>query len=285
MNPFPNFPEFDVADWTRLDLAKIPADRVTAFINHCLADKEFRCLMMHQYGSLVLGASRNLLKRTQSELLAPLGYLSRMMDDDDPTPDIDWSDLKRDQRARILREYWERVRHRKHRMQELAKLFSRGRADPHYEPITGTHILSSFAEPFSAHAQTRTEFHAQLKELSRAGLSKLLPWRQILSQQINEGTRTLADLSSVIPDRRQDIALKFQFLMELAHHQHIKLHQEQAFGEIELAPNSPEPDFHLDSHLTIKHDHGQETLDWDDLNQRQRQKVLKDLQSNKVVLI
>lgn len=69
----------------------------------------------------------NLLKRTNYELMEPLGQLTDSMDTDDDIPVApDWRQLKRDQRARALREYWERIRKRKERMQELAKLFPRG---------------------------------------------------------------------------------------------------------------------------------------------------------------
>ncbi len=66
----------------------------------------------------------------------------------------DWKQLKKDQRARALREYWERVRKRKERMRELAKLFP-GRSS---YPVTAlsvqpnendSTILSYFVEPFS----------------------------------------------------------------------------------------------------------------------------------------
>ena len=126
MNPFQLYPEFDVSDWTRLRLNDIPAHRISCFINACLSDREFRQIMMNQYGSLVLGASKNLLKRTNHELMEPLGQLTDLMDTDDDIPMApDWRQLKRNQRARTLREYWERIRKRKERMQDLAKLYPR----------------------------------------------------------------------------------------------------------------------------------------------------------------
>ena len=82
-NPFQIYPEFDVDDWTRLRLDDIPADRIVGFIDACLSDREFRKIMTHQYGSLVLGASKTLLKRTNHELMEPLGQLIDMMDTDD----------------------------------------------------------------------------------------------------------------------------------------------------------------------------------------------------------
>ncbi len=134
MNPSQLYPEFDVDDWFHLKIDAIPADRVTGFIDACLSDREFRQIMMHQYGSLVLGASRNLLTRTNKELMGPLGQLTDFMDSDAGTPMApDWRQLKKDQRARALREYWERIRRRKQRIQELAKLVPR--VSPREYPI------------------------------------------------------------------------------------------------------------------------------------------------------
>ncbi len=83
--------------------------------------------MMHQCGSLVLGASRNLLTRTDNELMEPLGQLTERMDPDSETHiGPNWRQLKKNQRERALREYWDRLRKRKERMQKLAKLFPRG---------------------------------------------------------------------------------------------------------------------------------------------------------------
>ena len=80
MNPFQLYPEFDVDDWFHLKIDEIPTERITGFIDACLSDREFLQIMMHQYGSLVLATSRNLLTRTNNELMKPLGQLVESMD-------------------------------------------------------------------------------------------------------------------------------------------------------------------------------------------------------------
>jgi chromatin segregation and condensation protein Rec8/ScpA/Scc1 (kleisin family) len=238
--------------------------------------------MMHQYGSLVLGASKNLLKRTNHELMEPLGQLTDLMDTDDDLPlGPDWRQLKRDQRARSLREYWERNRKRKERMQELAKLFPRGSPTLSVQSHDAT-VLADFVKPFSPRADIKRQFIDDLAEIKKIGLSRQLPWRQIISQEIKDGKPTLSDLSPIIPDRKKDTALKLQFLLEKAQYQDIAIHQDQAFGEIHIEPivNG------FDPNLTVKDTDGNEyALDWSELNRAQREKVITDLQNNIVVLV
>jgi len=255
------------------------------FINACLRDREFRSLMMHQYGSLVLGASRNLLTRSRIELMEPLGYLTQKMEgecDGGLDTALDWAKLKRDQRVRILREYWERVRRKRQRMQELAKLFPRGKANPNHTIIKGTEIISLFAEPFSAQGQERMEFNDKLREIRKTGLSRLLPWRQILSSEIRQGRTRLEDTAPVIIDPKKDTIFKFQQLLEFAHEQKVELSQEVMFGEIHIKPIAEG----MESDFTLKDRMGQEYLiDWSYLTENQRKKIVTDLQQRRVLLV
>lgn len=227
----------------------------------------------------------------------PLGQLSDMMDEDhDPdnkTLQTDWAKLKKDQRARILREYWEKLRKRKDLMQKLAKTYKRGRADPHHQqnPInTNPHLLTMFTKPFSAKERDVQEYNHQLKELTKAGLSRLLPWRHILTEQIRHGNTTFTQLTTkkdnrIIPNQKQDTTLKFQFLMDLAHNQEITLTQETTFGQIAISPNTNTQTENT-KNITLRDDSGDTcNLDWHDLTPNQRSKVIQDLQDAKVILI
>jgi len=282
MNPFQLYPEFDVPDWTRLKLNEIPAERINGFIDACLTDKEFQQIMMHQYGSLVLGASKNLLKRTNYELMEPLGQLTDKMDtDDDTATSPDWRQLKRNQRDRALREYWERIRKRRDRMRELAKLFPRSSPTLSLQSHNAT-VLSSFLEPFSPKADMKRHFFDDLAEINKIGLSRQLPWRQIISQEIFDGKPTLSDLSPIIPDHKKDTALKLQFLLEKAQHQEIAIQQDESFGQIRIEPIGDG----FDPNLTVRDAQGNENLlDWSQLNPAQRDKVIINLLDSKVVLV
>ena len=80
-DPLEEYPEFDVDDWSRLDFASMRPDRMMGFLDSCMKDREFRELMMHQYGSIVLGASKNLLTQAK-DILHRLGRLESDMNTD-----------------------------------------------------------------------------------------------------------------------------------------------------------------------------------------------------------
>jgi len=280
-DPFEEYPEFDVADWSRLDLNSIPPHRMTGFLEACLRQREFRELMLHQYGSIVLGASKNLLTQAK-DLITRLGRLEADMDDGEVESAPDWAELKRQQRANHLREYWEQIRKRRDRMRELRKLYSRSGAVLHEAADPG--FITGFVEPFSSKGDSRREWQGQLADLQKAGLSRLLPWRPILAHELSSGKARISEISPVIGDEKKDTIMKFQFLLQMAHDQHITLNQEKPFYEVEIVRT---PNFErLDASLTLKDGSGRTyPLDWDELTRGQRQKIIEDLKDGKVMLV
>ena len=294
------FPEFSDFDWTRLDLKDIPPKRILAFVTECLKYREFRDLMMHQYGSLVLSASKNLLRRTNQDLMHPLGQLADVMDEGNienythENKGTDWALLKKHQRARILREYWERLRKRKNLMRTFAKAYTRGRADPNHiqQSNKNPNLLTVFTEHFSAKGRDIREYNDHLNDIIKCGLSRLLPWRQILMHQIQNGNTSFAQLTNnteneIISNTRQDITFKFQFLMELAHNQDITLTQNTTFGKISIQPGRDQTQYDpANSIIKLRDDSGDTcSLDWQDLTPPQRSKVIQDLQDSKIILM
>ena len=271
------FPEFDTADFTRLKIDQIPAHRVNAYIDHCLQDKEFRDLTMNHYGSYILGASKNLLSRS-GDLLNQLGSLADFIDPAADTAQIDWAELKRQERANNLRIWWEKKKRRKELMQSLAKLYPKGKGMS--TEITDASVISELVRPFSPQGQRRRDFDKQLQDVVAAGFANLLPWRHIIIKQLQDGTNTFTGLKPVIKDKRKDAALRFQFLNELRHHQHIDIDQPEPFGEIRIKPKG---DFN--PNLTIKDQTGnQMTIDWLDASDKKRKLALKLLKENKIIL-
>jgi hypothetical protein len=194
---------------------------------------------------------------------------------------IDWAELKRKQRVRTLREYWERRRKREQRMRGLAKLYPRGK------PVSGimphnVDVLIKFVAPFSCVGYSQLDVMEKLKEFMNVGLSKILPWRQILLQQIKSGKRSLSNLSPIIHNKKKDAAMKLKFLLELAQDQYIALHQQEAFGDIQLRPKNLE----IESIITIGNKKGRKSwIDWFALSDHQRHKVVRDLTNGHIVLI
>jgi len=232
------------------------------------------------YGSLFLGASKNLLKRSHTELLDPLGKLVKFIEGDDSDDYIDWAELKRNQRGRHLVEYWEKKRRRQKWMQKLRPLYPHSeKSDTNHNDIDTT-VLSIFIEPFSQGAHTRLEFDDQVKNVLKMGSSHLLPWRAIISLDIKKGATKFNSLSNVIEDKKRDTTLKFQYMLELAHYGQIEITQSESFGDIEIKPKKDE-----NKTVTVKDRDGRKyPLTWTELTDGQRQKVIQDLKSGKVVM-
>ena len=248
--------------------------------------KKFRRLNFNIYGKLVLFASRSLLTRTQKELMEPLGVLSKTMENHDIEnikENPDWTKLKREQRARVLRDYWEKVRKRKTHMQKLAQIYPRSAAGQTKIGILRTNVISEFCKPFSAAGDGARGFSEDLKAILKAGISRQLPWQQMIVQQILEGKKTFDKLTPVISDQKKDKALKLQILVEMAHASQIDLTQERCFGDIHFNLISQTDE--LGTGIVLKDKLGRRyCLDWRDLYPNQRNKVVEDLQNNKIVL-
>jgi len=270
------FPEFDIIDFTRLRIDQIPAHRVSAYIDHCLQDKEFRDLTMNHYGSYILGASKNLLYRS-GELLTKLGALSDYIDPPRTDP-INWAELKRQERANNLRIYWEKKRKRKELMRSLAKLYPKGKGTQ--TDIKETKVISELASVFSPQGQKRRNFDRQIEDVAAAGFGSLLPWRHIIIKQVKDGTNTFTGLKPVIKDEKKDIALRFQFLTELHHHQHIDVIQKDPFGEIRITPKGE-----FNPAVTIKDESGSQIrIDWFNISDTKRNLALMYMKEKKILL-
>jgi hypothetical protein len=270
------FPEFEVDDFNRLKIDQIPAHRVSAYIDHCLTDKEFRDLTMNHYGSYILGASKNLLWRS-GELLTQLGALEDFIDPPTAQP-IDWAELKRQERANNLRIWWEKKGQRKELMRSLPKLYPKGAGTQ--TDIQETKVISELASVFSPQGQQRQDFNEQLQEITAAGFGSLLPWRHIIIKQVLDGTDTFSSLKPVIKDNKNDTALRFQFLTELCHHQHIDIDQKDPFGEIRITPKG---DFNR--YVTVKDERGnQMAIDWFNISETKRNLALVYMKEGKILL-
>ena len=270
------FPEFDINDFSRLKIDHIPAHRVSAYIDRCLADKEYRELSMNCYGSYILGASKNLLYRS-GELLTQLGTLSDFIDPPTAQP-VDWAELKRQERANNLRIWWEKKRQRKELMRSLSKLYPKGAGTQ--TDIQETKVISELASVFSPQGQQRQDFNEQLQEIFAAGSGSQLPWRHIIIKQILDGTDTFSGLNPVIKDKRKDTALRFQFLTELRHYQHIDIDQKDPFGEIRITPKG---DFNR--YVTVKDESGnQMIIDWFNISDAKRNLALMYIKEGKILL-
>jgi hypothetical protein len=247
--------------------------------------QKFRRLNFDLCGRLVLDASKKLLIRVQVELMAPLGALDRLMENDNHEPidrQPDWTLLKRKQRYRALRDHWEKIRFRKKLLKDLAGRYPRRQPSLGETEISDAGAIATFCKPFSAAGNKRRAFSAELKELMQAGIARRLPWRQILTQEILRGKATLGELAPILPEHKKDAVLKLQTLLSMANEGSISLKQKSSFGEIHLRQQSENTP---DTIVRIKDVRNRTyLLDWRDLRPGQREKVIRDLSDNRVIL-
>jgi hypothetical protein len=237
---------------------------------------------MHQYGSLVLAASKDLLRQTHHELMIPLGDLAGFIEDTAP----DWGQYKRNQRAADRRaqamaliEWNRRRKERRDMLREIGRHTSRSpTATIHAQPTT---IIEDLVAPFSDKGNRHRQFETDLKNTTKRGVSHILPWRQVIIHQITEGASNIDDLNPVTGYRRLDRALHFQFVNELAHHGQIQITQDEHLGKITLAMVTDEK-----AAIHVRDRSGMEYIFiWRELNTRQRQKIFNDLHSGIVVMV
>ena len=280
------YPEFRGENLKQLFLNKNPQLMVAEIIKRLLNNKKFRRLNFEMIGMLVLLASKSLLTRTQKELMEPLGLLFNIMENVETetfNEGRDWTVLKRKQRARILRDHWEKIRRHKAHMRNIVQHYPRARTYDIKTEIHNTEVISQFCMPFSATANNNREFASELREIMQAGIKHELPWQQILAQQIINGTSTFNELSPIISDHKRDRAIKFQTLLEMANAGQIDIVQEKNFGDIHFNPplnKTPKTD------LAIKDPQGCiYQLDWHTLQPKQRDKVIADLRNKRIMMI
>ncbi|WP_419660500.1 uncharacterized protein Dvar_08580 [Desulfosarcina variabilis str. Montpellier] len=231
---------------------------------------------MHQYGSFVLGASRNLLHRS-GQLLSDLGALSDFIDQPESAP-IDWAELKRQERTNNLKIWWEKKKRRSELMRSLAKLYKKGRGSETL--VQDTFVITELAKVFNSQGQKQLDFDKQHKELAEKGFATLLPWRHIIFEQIQDGTNSFEGLKPIISDSRKDQSLRFQFLIELTHNQYIEIKQDKAFGEIRIEPKNE-----INPNIILKDQSGNHsTIDWLSSSKAKQNLALKYLKENKVIL-
>jgi len=163
-------------------------------------------------------------------------------------------------------------------MRSLAKLYPKGTGTE--TDIQDVEVISGLASIFSPQGQRRRDLNKQFQRVVAAGFADLLPWRHIIIKQVKDGTTIFTSLKPIIKDKKKDTALRFQFLTELHHHQHVDVIQKDPFGEIRIRPKG---DFN--PNLTIKDETGnQMTMDWLAASDLKRRLALQYLKEKKILI-
>ncbi len=264
-----------------------------------LSPDEQRGLDMRAAGNIILERTVTLSTDVNKQIILPI---SKWLDDPDFLKKyevvledrIDWAAYKRNQRewtkqqrmiaAERLRLYWQEIRRNRNLKSEMAKLLS-NRNPPNEcddEPEPSADYLSGVLSPFSPKEQTRLETLRQLEQSRTQCPSTLIPWKAILSSEI-DSKKDFSDLPSYIPENiGLDTVAKLQHLLQLETDGLILTTQEEPFGRIVLAPQMSDsiplgPSFTIiDSDGTIYR------FNWKTLSDAQKSKVIADVKEGRI---
>lgn len=273
----------DIADMTIQEI-------YSEFTKRELTEYEFRFV-----GSIILDKSKDLSKRVNDEILAPISvwlkdkeFVSKWQITDAKTPN--WAAYKRDQRGwelraanKVLRIKLERKRQIKELFKETPFLKTLSPLDSvmHDKPMDTMPLLAFFA-PFSPGAQAQKILDRQFKDVLARSTFWLMPWQLIIQTEIGSGT-TFGSLPTH-PDESiaKNIKIaKFQHLLHMEGEGLATLTQTEPFGEISVTHRDC---INQNGHLKITDKNGNSfSIEWDELNDKQKNMVITDSVNGKIL--
>ena len=209
---------------------------------------------------------------------------------------IDWAAYKRNQRkwtrqqrliaAERLRLYWQEIRKKRYFKSDIAKLLS-NRSRPNEcdeDPRSGADHLTAILSPFSPKEQTRLVTIRQLEQSQTQSPSNLIPWKAILSSEI-DSEKDFSDLPSYISENiGLDTVAKLQHLLQLETDGLILTTQEEPFGRIVMAPQMSDPIPLGPSFTIIDSDGAIYRFNWKTLSDAQKNKVIADIKAGRILV-
>ena len=260
-----------------------------------LTERELTDLELRMVGSMILDKSKDLSKRVNDQILAPISVWLRdkdfvskwqVMDTEKPN----WAAYKRDQREwdiraahEALRIKWERHRQIKElfRQAPFSKTVSPRDSIVHGIPMDTMPLLVFFA-PFSPQAQAQQVLDRQFKDVLERSAFWLMPWQRIILTEVGSGT-TFSSLPTH-PDESiaKNIKIaKFQHLLHMECEGRVTLTQTEPSGEITIAHCDC---IDSDGFLKITDKNGKSfSLEWDELSDKQRNMVITDSINGKIL--
>lgn len=255
--------------------------------------QEFEQINIQRWGDIIYSKAVELSNKVNEDLLVPMG---RWISDPDWSKkfqiieghDPNWSTYKNGQRNRIKRlkalckvrlmNYRQEIRKRLNFRKEISGLSNRIQPWTAYGTKIKVDIISPIVSPFSPPERRQTETLHQFRQSRRAPFSDLLPWRFLLSSELNS-TKLFSDLKAYGHDR-QDKSAKLIHLLHMETEGEIKIIQEKAFGEIRIEPMDIVP-MH---NIMVKDRHScKYFFKWDNLSDNQRDKIIADIKANKIL--
>jgi len=302
-------------------------------IFHKLTSKEIAAFDLRIAGKLIKESAFLLSRKVNQELLEPMskwlddpGWINRFKISEKETPD--WAKYKRKEREwskqqkELLRQrmkiYWQEFHKHKKMKRKVAKLLSDSRLssskkaeeviqesteiEAKYQHVAP--ILTLYSPAEEKKRNTSYEFIQVLK----TSVPNLLPWRTILTSEIQESNKdsmTLTEFKTYYDeDQKKDITAKLIHLLLLESEGYLELSQKEPFGEIsvskpfmqtqlsrdgkistQMSPRSGSIKYQqIDAKIQIKDRHGNTfQTDWQILSNAQRNKVVKDIKNNRII--
>jgi hypothetical protein len=262
-----------------------------------LTDKDIIDIDMRYLGKIIHGKAFALSKKVNTELLEPISkwldnpdWMKRFRVYEDNTPN--WANYKRRQRRwtkqqkamarERLKLYWQEIRKKRTFRSEFYNIKSG--ASPRGSPqmdIT-SYFLTPIIAPFSPKEQRRAETNLEFQQGRELSISNLLPWQVLIASEFNsKDLIKLTELKTYAEENpKSDTVAKLQHLLQMETEGKIALQQAEPYGEISIASIDPDQE----SSIIVKDQSGRHyDFDWCDLSDAQRNKVIADIKSNKIL--
>jgi hypothetical protein len=268
--------------------------KIDTFIKQKLSRKEIATIDMRLLGNIVYCKTMELSRKVNTDLLEVIshwfndpGWMTRFKINKKNKPD--WAKHKRKQRqwekqqkrlaAERLGLYLEEIRKRKEFRNKMKKLFGKSSSSitPQIE-ITEDFIVPIIS-PFSPPEQHKEETKQQFLRAFNRSISDLLPWKLLISNELNETTK-FNNLKTYYSEKRMDTASKIIHLLQMESVGEIKLIQGKSFGNIYIEPIETQSE----TEIIITDRHGKDYhFEWQALSENQRNKIVKDIANYEIL--
>lgn len=259
-----------------------------------LTEKEIHKIDMRLLGDILFGQAKALSSRVDYELLKPIsvwlndsGWIKQFQGLDNERPDWakykrrsrQWNKQQRDLAGERLKQYWQAIWKKKNFRREISQLIGKPCPGQNSSFRVPDDFLLPIIKPFSRSEQSRMKLEKEFLKAIDVSLSYILPWRVILTADINT-EKNFSDLKTYLPnDKKMDKICKLMNLLQLENDGVILLNQKEPFEDFEIQPKSTAP-----TQISIKDRQGNEwDQDWFHLCNEEKNKMIEKIKSRQII--
>jgi len=270
-----------------------------------LTKSELQSIDFRAMGNVILKRTINLSHQVNEEILRPI---SNWLDDPDfmkkfeinMNDNPNWAEYKKKQRewteqqkqiaAERQKLYWQEIHKKQRFRKELTAIFggksnctqqqpetTENSSDNNFRPSI-YHIVA----PFSPREQHKNQIEFEFTEALHKSISSLLPWRLLITTDLQEGATSFTDLTTHCPkNKKADKIAKFQHLLQMDADRIINLSQRSPTEDIHIQPTN---ELNPITEIQIKDQQGKiYDFDWQTLSDAQKSKVITDTLNRKIL--